>query len=107
MTVELRDGKMKARKGNLSDLASDIIPLAREITRIKKQMTALGLFTHDRELLECTQCGLVEDVTSDGRLVPYHRDSKDMKDCGLRFEELKGEEFICPVCKARLKAVIL
>lgn len=98
---------MKARKGNLSDLVSDITPLAREITRIKKQAKALGLFTHDRELLECNKCDLVEDVTSDGRLVTYHRNSQDMKDCGLRFEELKGDMFRCPVCKTRLKAVIL
>lgn len=42
---------MKARKRNLSDLVSDIILLARELARIKKQAKALGLFTHDRELL--------------------------------------------------------
>jgi hypothetical protein len=98
---------MKARKGSLSDLVSDIIPSAQEITSIKKQAKALGLFTHDRELLECNKCGFVEDVTSGGRLVTYHRNSQDMKDCALRFEELKGGVFRCPICKTRLKAVIL
>jgi hypothetical protein len=64
VAFKFRDGEMKARKNDISDLAAAIRPLAREITRIKKQAKALGLFIHDRELLECTQCGLVENVTS-------------------------------------------
>jgi hypothetical protein len=42
-----------------------------------------------------------------GLLVTYDRNSRDMKDCGLRFKELKGDVFRCPVCRAKLKAVIL
>ena len=41
----------------------DIQSLAKELTKIKKQADALGLFTDDRDLLECKFCGLMEDVT--------------------------------------------
>lgn len=75
--------------------------------RIKRQAEALGMFNSDRELLECTACDLVEDVTSEGFLITYHRNSDSMDDCGLRFEEREHDVFRCPVCKAELKAVVL
>ena len=75
--------------------------------RIKRQAEALGVFTNDRELLECTGCDLVEDVTCDGFLITYHRNSDSMDDCGLRFEKLSQDASRCPVCKTELKAVIL
>jgi hypothetical protein len=68
-----------------SKLISSIRPIARELMRIKKQAEALGVFTNDRELLECTGCDLVEDVTCDGFLITYHRNSGSMDDSGLRF----------------------
>ena len=86
---------------------SAIRPLAMELARIKKQAAALGLFTDDRELFECTGCDLAEDVTFDGRLITYHRNTENTDDCGLRFEELNEETFRCPVCGTELKAVIL
>ena len=88
-------------------MASDILPLARELARIKTEAEALGMFTNDRELLECTGCGLAEDVTFDGFLTTYHRNSDSLDDCGLRFEALSDGTFRCPVCRTRLKAVVL
>jgi hypothetical protein len=98
---------MNSDKDNTSEIVSAILPLVRKLARIKKQAKALGLFTNDRELLECTGCDLAEDVTFDGHLMTYHRNNEDMDDCGLRFEELTEETFRCPVCGTELKTVIL
>ncbi len=88
-------------------VASDILPLAKELARVKKQAEALGLFTHDRELLECSGCDLEEDVTFDGRLITCHRGNIDRSDSGLPFERLNETTFRCPVCMTRLKATML
>lgn len=86
----------------------DISALAQELVRVKKQAEALGLFTNDRELLECTGCDLVEDVAIEGSLVTYHKQGSDMSDTGLRFEEIEDDgSFRCPACGTVLKAVIL
>ena len=98
---------MRSRKSKDSELISKIRPIARAIMRVKRKAEALCIFTNDRELLECTGCDLVEDVTCDGFLITYHRDSDSMEDCGLRFEEREHDVFRCPVCKAELKAVVL
>lgn len=98
---------MRSKKSKDSKLISRIRPIARELMRIKRQAEALGVFTNDRELLECTGCDLVEDVTCDGFLITYHRNSDSMDDCGLRFEKLSQDASRCPVCKTELKAVIL
>ncbi len=47
---------MNSDKNSSSELVSAIRPLVRELAQIKKQAEALGLFTNDRELLECTGC---------------------------------------------------
>ena len=47
----------------------DLIALARQLEQVKHQARALGIFTNDRELLECSSCGLLEDVTAEGQLV--------------------------------------
>jgi len=80
--------------------------LARQLVQIKQQAAALGLFTDDRELLECPSCGFLEDVTSEGLLVTYMKDSADLKDCGLRFRPEGKTSFACPACGTRIKAVI-
>lgn len=84
----------------------DLIELARKLARIKAQARALGIFTDDRELLDCSNCGLLEDVTSEGLLVTYPKDSVDLKDCGLRFLPEGKTSFACPACGTRIKAVI-
>jgi len=98
---------MNSDKESFSELVLAIRPLARKLAEIKKQAEALGLFTNDRELLECTGCDLAEDVTFDGRLITYHRNTEGMDDCSLRFEELNEETFRCPVCGTELKALNL
>ena len=95
------------KRKKMSPLTSDILPLVRELVRVKKQVEALGLFTDDREFLECSGCDLVEDVAFDGRLITNHRNSEDYSDSGLRFERLNDTTFRCPICKTKLKATIL
>ena len=85
---------------------SDLKPLVRRLVKVKKQAEAIGLFTHDRELLECT-CGLMEDVAFDGSLFTYHKSDHTLKDTGLRFIKVNESTFCCPVCKAKLKAEYL
>lgn len=81
--------------------------LARELVRIKKHASQLGVFTNDRELLQCPQCGLAEDVTIDGLLITYRGNPRRPQDTGLRFAELNGQRFRCPSCGTVVKAVIL
>ena len=90
------------KKGGMDDL----IALARQLEQVKQQAGALGVFTNDRELLECSSCGLLEDVTAEGQLVTYPRSSRDMKDGGLRFRLVGQTSFECPSCGTRIKAVI-
>jgi hypothetical protein len=45
--------------------------LTRQLAQLKQQTKAIGIFTDDRELLECPSCGLLEDVTAEGVLVTY------------------------------------
>ena len=82
---------------------SDIQSLAQEITEIKKQADELGLFTHERDLLECKFCGLMEDVTFEGFLITYFNkediEYHKMKDSGKRFIETNDLNiFLCPEC---------
>ncbi len=88
-------------------LAGNIARLAEELTHIKKQAVQLGMFTNDRELLECPKCGLMEDVTHDGFLITYQEACANAKDSGLRFEEVPGEKFKCPSCGTLVKALFL
>ena len=81
--------------------------LIRQLERVKAQARALGIFTDERELLACPNCGLLEDVTAGGLLVTYPKDSVDPKDCGLRFRPVDETRFACPKCGTRIKAVIL
>lgn len=60
----------------------------------------MGLFTNDRDLLQCPSCGLMEDVTSDGRLTTCQENDKTYADTGLRFQELTNTRFRCPQCSA-------
>lgn len=74
---------------------------------VKNQAKALGIFTNDRELIECPSCGLLEDVAFGGMLITYQKGSKDLKDSGLRFIQADNTHFECPKCGARVKAQIL
>lgn len=72
--------------------------LAARLQAVKEHVRKLGMFTDDRELLECTHCGLKEDVTIEGFLYT-HREGAIGDDTGLRFPE-PDEEGVsrCPGC---------
>ncbi len=97
----------KRQKNGYAQLLAGISKIADELDQVKKQAEALGVFTNDRELLECSKCGLVEDVLTDGRLITYHGDSRKPNDSGLRFKKISEKKFRCPVCGNELKAVAL
>ena len=94
-------------KSGKKDGTDGLIAAVRQLAQAKQQARALGIFTDDRELLECPNCGLLEDVTVKGLLVTYPKDSVDLKDCGLRFCPVDETRFACPKCGTRIKAVIL
>lgn len=94
-------------KSNKKEGVDGLVAAVRQLEQVKQQARALGIFTNDRELLECPSCGLLEDVTIEGLLVTYPRSSRDMKDCGLRFIQVGEATFQCPSCGANVKAVIL
>jgi len=68
---QTKAGMEKKNKSGKKSLVDDLIPLVRDLERIKQQARALGMFTDDRELLECPRCGLLEDVTAVGLLIAY------------------------------------
>ncbi len=77
----------------------DLRALATEIAALQAKAKALGLFAHDRELLECPACGLMENVAAGGGLFTCRPESLD-EDTGLRFEALSRDRFLCPACGA-------
>ena len=76
---------------------NDIQRLASRLVVVQEQARALGIFTGDRELIECQKCGLLEDVIVTGQLITCHSSALG-RDTGLRFEELSQNRFRCPAC---------
>lgn len=76
--------------------------LVAEMAALQAKARALGLFANDRELLECPNCGLMENVSCSGRLFTCRPESLD-DDTGLRFEELCGDRVRCPACGATVR----
>ena len=77
----------------------NLLNLAGKLVKIKEEAERLGIFTGDRELLECPKCGLIEDVDAYGRLFTVFKDAP-YKDTGLNFREVGNKEntFCCPNC---------
>ena len=71
--------------------------LLREIKRVHRLAQEAGLFLHDRELLRCDNCGLLEDVDIAGRLMTY-KSGDPVFDSGMRFEKGEEDTYVCPVC---------
>lgn len=94
----LRANQSRDGSSTLDTLCAAIIPLVKQLAAVQKQAKALGLFTNDRELLECPHCGLMEDVTINGLLITY-RQPDFGQDTGLRFKKVKKLTFRCPSCK--------
>ncbi len=77
--------------------------LATQIVALQEKARALGLFANDRELLECPDCGLMENVAAaGGGLFTCRPESLD-EDTGLRFQELAQGRFRCPACGATIR----
>ena len=92
-------------KSSKKEGVDGLVAAVRQLEQVKRQARALGMFTNDRELLECPSCGLLEDVTADGLLVTYSGRSRSRMDCGLRFIQVGETTFQCPSCGANVKAV--
>jgi len=74
-------------------------PLLRQIEHIQRLAREAGFFLHDRELLHCRKCGLLEDVDNMGQLITYNS-GHTISDTGLRFMKGKGHKYLCPACGA-------
>ena len=59
------------KKKKIQELAADISKLVRHMQPVIEKAEALGIFTHDRELLECQNCGLKEDVRTSDQLITH------------------------------------
>lgn len=93
-----RDGKIQANDFGHSEL----LGLCCELHRLQQQASALGLFTSERDLLACAECGLQEDVLVGGRLITYREDDTALQDSGKRFVKTSDGDFICPACGAAI-----
>jgi hypothetical protein len=69
------------------------------LAAMQDEARALGMFVDERDLLTCSRCGLVEDVTSGGQLITYYP-SVSEHDSGLRFESVAKNKFRCPACQS-------
>lgn len=78
-------------------LVDDIGDAIRGVQDICRQH---GIFDGHRELLECWNCGLMEDVAFDDRLMSYRAGAEDV-DTGLQFLQ-PDEDGVsrCPGCGA-------
>ena len=90
------------KQKEIQALADDIGKLVRRMQPMIEKAEALGIFTNDRELFECPNCGLKEDVLATGQLVTYHGDEVK-PDSGLRFSEINNDYFRCPSCHTVVK----
>ena len=81
----------------MSQIPGNLRDLALRVAELQEQASSLGLFAGDRELLECPKCGLLEDVTIEGKLITCVP-SAEGQDTGLRFEEISPGRFRCQAC---------
>ncbi len=89
--------KSTSTKQDLTDFVKSLAPMIEGIATLQKQAEAAGLFLDHRNLVECNDCQLFEDVACDGRLYVY-RDKSFDQDTGLRFKELEESAIQCPGC---------
>lgn len=89
--------------GDLRNTAP-LVGLFRQLQQLQAQAKALGIFTDERNLLNCPNCGLFEDVTCDGFLITSRTLSKEPLDTGLRFREIAPDTYSCPSCQAEVQS---
>lgn len=85
-----------------SELAETLRPLIQQVEKSRKELRAMGLFDHSRELLECGACGLEEDVLAGGELITTVAADR-VSDTGLRFKQLSEGIWQCPNCGTRVQ----
>ena len=95
----------KLNPNDSGDLIRSLRPIVEELSKLKRKMKAMGLFTQDRDLVECPRCHLGEDVTFEGRLVTA-RPRRYKKETGLQFKilDIQKVRFQCPSCKCKFRA---
>jgi hypothetical protein len=92
--------------GELSEL-NELKGLCRQLTEVHKEMRELGMFVHDRGLLECKACKLLEDIDVYGLLLVCRENTPGKAIEGYAFIPSHcGAEglFICPGCGAEVLA---
>jgi len=82
----------------VENLTNAISSLIAQFSDIHQKAKELGIFTNDRELLQCLRCGLTEDVACDGRLTTVQSVDGPFNDTALRFQEIDSIHFSCPQC---------
>lgn len=93
----IRKGALATKGGAISQLDPELCRLATQLAAIQKRAKGLGIFTNERELLQCSGCGLMEDVTASGILITCRQPDLG-HDIGLRFKQLNKQTFRCPAC---------
>ena len=58
----------KVVRRDVDSAVKKLLPLFRELAKIRKVAAKLGVFTNERELLTCPKCDLQEDVAITGML---------------------------------------
>lgn len=84
-------------KEQINTLVKKISPIMEQFKTLQVQAKALGMFTNHRNLAECSDCQLFEDVTVDGLLLVIRGENYNI-DTGLRFKELNDNAVQCPEC---------
>lgn len=95
--------RKKANKVTSESYSKLVHDVGRLILKAQRLAEEHGLFPNHRELMECRHCGLMEDVTFEGKLIVYHSGS-DGVDTGLRFPEPDEDgASSCPGCGEKVK----
>ena len=81
----------------MTDL-NPLLDLCQQLERVQAEAAALGLFVGDRDLLDCPNCKLFEDVTAEGFLITSRELVTPPIDTGLRFSQVSSNTFQCPAC---------
>jgi rubredoxin len=83
-----------------SIIDKELRALFRQLQKAQEKARSLGIFIDDRELLECPECGLCEDITFQGFLFTHHKDDifqENPRD--IQFRQIDDDHFECPVCE--------
>jgi len=75
-----------------------LVDLCRQLQHVQTQAAALGIFVDDRELIDCPNCKLFEDVTAEGLLITPRELATPPLHTGLRFSQVSLNTYQCPAC---------